>query len=156
MATHSSVLAWDGDAWWAVVYGVTQSRTRLKWLSSSSSSNLLIHKNLKPATMCKSRFSDRKKGTKWPFLQGIQSLDGRQSPHRREHWQGRWAYRIGFTICIFRLCRYWSSPMATFLCWLFRHYLNFFKPVRDINMIIIHVHIRCEHSQDHLQLKTWQ
>ena len=26
----------DGVAWWAAVYGVTQSRTRLKWLSSSS------------------------------------------------------------------------------------------------------------------------
>ena len=26
----------DGGAWWATVYGVTQSRTRLKWLSSSS------------------------------------------------------------------------------------------------------------------------
>ena len=26
-------------AWWAAVYGVTQSRTRLKWLSSSSSSS---------------------------------------------------------------------------------------------------------------------
>ena len=29
----------DGGAWWAAVYGVTQSRTRLKWLSSSSSSS---------------------------------------------------------------------------------------------------------------------
>ena len=28
----------DGGAWWAAIYGVTQSRTRLKWLSSSSSS----------------------------------------------------------------------------------------------------------------------
>jgi len=27
----------DGGAWWAVVYGVAQSRTRLKRLSSSSS-----------------------------------------------------------------------------------------------------------------------
>ena len=27
----------DGGAWWAAVYGVQQSRTRLKWLSSSSS-----------------------------------------------------------------------------------------------------------------------
>ena len=27
----------DGGAWWAAVYGVTQSCTRLKWLSSSSS-----------------------------------------------------------------------------------------------------------------------
>ena len=26
----------DRGAWWAAVYGVTQSRTRLKWLSSSS------------------------------------------------------------------------------------------------------------------------
>ena len=25
----------DGGAWWAAIYGVTQSRTRLKWLSSS-------------------------------------------------------------------------------------------------------------------------
>ena len=44
MATHSSVLAWriprDGEALWAAVYGVAQSRTRLKHLSSSSSSNL--------------------------------------------------------------------------------------------------------------------
>ena len=29
----------DGGAWWAAVYGVTQSQTRLKWLSSSSSSS---------------------------------------------------------------------------------------------------------------------
>ena len=29
----------DGEAWWAAVYGVTQSRTRLKRLSSSSSSS---------------------------------------------------------------------------------------------------------------------
>ena len=28
----------DGRAWWAALYGVAQSRTRLKWLSSSSSS----------------------------------------------------------------------------------------------------------------------
>ena len=44
MATNSSVLLQclenprDGGAWWAVVYGVTQSQTRLKRLSSSSSS----------------------------------------------------------------------------------------------------------------------
>ena len=29
----------DGGAWWVAVYGVTQSRTRLKRLSSSSSSS---------------------------------------------------------------------------------------------------------------------
>ena len=26
----------DGGAWWAAIYGVTQSQTRLKWLSSRS------------------------------------------------------------------------------------------------------------------------
>ena len=43
MATHSSVLAWrlpgTGEAWWAAVYGVTQSRTQLKRLSSSSTTD---------------------------------------------------------------------------------------------------------------------
>ena len=29
----------EGRAWWAAIYGVAQSRTRLKRLSSSSSSN---------------------------------------------------------------------------------------------------------------------
>ena len=29
----------DGGAWWAAVYGAAQSQTRLKWLSSSSSSS---------------------------------------------------------------------------------------------------------------------
>ena len=27
----------DGGAWWAAIYGIAQSQTRLKWLSSSSS-----------------------------------------------------------------------------------------------------------------------
>ena len=29
----------DGGAWWAAVYGVTLSRTRLKWLSNSNSND---------------------------------------------------------------------------------------------------------------------
>ena len=41
MATHSLQCSclenlMDGGAWWAAVYGVAQSRTRLKGLSSSS------------------------------------------------------------------------------------------------------------------------
>ena len=46
MATHSTVLAWRIPgilgAWWAAVYGVAQSQTRLKRLSSSSSSSFSI------------------------------------------------------------------------------------------------------------------
>ena len=33
----------DGGAWWAAIYGVTQSSTRLKWLSSSSSITKLLN-----------------------------------------------------------------------------------------------------------------
>ena len=33
----------DGRAWWAAAYGVAQSRTRLKWLSNSSSSSSMLH-----------------------------------------------------------------------------------------------------------------
>ena len=36
----------DGGAWWAAVYGVAQSRTQLKRLSSSSSSLLLPKNNM--------------------------------------------------------------------------------------------------------------
>ena len=32
----------DGGAWWAAVYGVAQSRTRLKRLSSSISNAVLV------------------------------------------------------------------------------------------------------------------
>ena len=34
----------DGGAWWAAVYGVTQSQTRLKRLNSSSSMDLLTNR----------------------------------------------------------------------------------------------------------------
>ena len=33
----------DGGAWWAAIYGVAQSWTRMKRLSSSSSSALVVH-----------------------------------------------------------------------------------------------------------------
>ena len=43
----------DGRAWWAAVYGVAQSRTRLKRLSSSSSSTLLsMHSYYVKKTIC--------------------------------------------------------------------------------------------------------
>ena len=38
----------DGGAWWAAVYGVAQSQTCLKRLSSSSSSGSLVEKAMAP------------------------------------------------------------------------------------------------------------
>ena len=39
----------DGGAWWAAVSGVAQSRTRLKWLSSSSSSSSVNYNCWRPS-----------------------------------------------------------------------------------------------------------
>ena len=36
----------DGGTWWAAVYGVTQSWTQLKQLSSSSSSSIIKNKKI--------------------------------------------------------------------------------------------------------------
>ena len=36
----------EGGGWWAAFYGVAQSRTRLKWLSSSSSSIEILKSSL--------------------------------------------------------------------------------------------------------------
>ena len=44
----------DGGVWWAAVYGVAQSRTQLKRLSSSSSSNNGFTVHSKLAQHCKS------------------------------------------------------------------------------------------------------
>ena len=48
MATHSRILAWRipgmGEPGGAAVYGVAQSRARLKWLSSSSREQWVAHR----------------------------------------------------------------------------------------------------------------
>ena len=36
----------DRGAWWAAIHGVAQSRTQLKWLSSSSSSKIIIFNSI--------------------------------------------------------------------------------------------------------------
>ena len=48
----------DGGAWWAAVYGIAQSRTRLKWLSSSSSNRLCIYPLM--ICLCSARLLSRK------------------------------------------------------------------------------------------------
>ena len=48
----------DGGAWWAAVCGVAQSRTRLKWLSSSSRSLRHYSLFLKHFSLCSSDWMD--------------------------------------------------------------------------------------------------
>ena len=61
----------DGGAWWAAVYGVAQSRTRLKWLSSSSSSIFGQESLLGMETWSDQRFKiriEQSKDLRGPFL----------------------------------------------------------------------------------------
>ena len=78
MATHSSILEnpRDGGAWWAAVYGVTQSRTRLKRLSSSSSSSSMY-------SMCQSLSCVWLFATSWTIAHQV-SLAMEFS--RQEYW----------------------------------------------------------------------
>ena len=58
----------DGGAWWAAVCGVTQSWTRMKWLSSSSSSNSHKDKHvnvLDNVYTCVHVVCERKKRKSW-------------------------------------------------------------------------------------------
>ena len=54
----------DGGAWWAAVYGVAQSRTRLKRLSSSSTGGKSLNKKIqKDQNLTKTRCWEQKQGT---------------------------------------------------------------------------------------------
>ena len=82
----------DGGAWWAAVYGVAQSWTQLKRLSSSSRS---VKDLMAPNSLSHPRFirifeswngSDSvviTAGPQWPTLGGTLTLPG-----RAESWQG--------------------------------------------------------------------
>ena len=100
----------DGGAWWAAFYGVTQSQTRLKWLSSSSSSRgttaLIWLKWSSP----KSRVSSE---TGWVEIQwylGTESkvrLDHRWSWDRSGNWALLWKRLSDWTFWVFSSCAVW-------------------------------------------------
>ena len=74
----------DREAWWAAVYGVAQSRTQLKWLSSSSSYNANISRNvgilLIESLLNVTHTASRVRG--WPHLTFTAILKGRTPLHR--------------------------------------------------------------------------
>ena len=59
----------DGGAWWASVYGVTQSRTRLKRLSSS-----MVTVLISPGGIYKSRTTGSRGNSVFKFLMGHQTV----------------------------------------------------------------------------------
>ena len=72
----------DGGAWWAAIYGVAQSQTQLKWLSSSSSSSeLLKHYPL----WLYSIISEHCRNIKMKRLQQVLSITSLTVPWRWNH-----------------------------------------------------------------------
>ena len=69
MATHSLENPRDRGAWWAAIYGVAQSRTQLKRLSSSSRNH---HGEGNATTLQYSCLKDpRDRGTWWTAIYGV-------------------------------------------------------------------------------------
>ena len=67
----------DGGAWWAAVYGVAQSRTRLKWLSSGTSTSISSSFPLKVVNvtqLLKARLLDINKVKSGRFNQSLYSF----------------------------------------------------------------------------------
>jgi len=77
----------DGGAWWAVVYGVTQSRTWLKWLTSSSS---LAHQKKNKQTNKQTKTQDKSHPI-WSLHKPLdQPYEGRnQKEERIQPWSLR-------------------------------------------------------------------
>ena len=76
----------DGEAWWAVVSGVTQSQTQLKWLSSM----VIIHCSKGPG---RGRHELLQNLRKWKLLSHVQHFVTRQTIQsmkfsRPEYWSG--------------------------------------------------------------------
>ena len=57
----------DGGAWWAAVYGVAQSRTRLKRLSSSSSSRSKLFLQMSLSVTCSLHVLPKCHPVLWPY-----------------------------------------------------------------------------------------
>ena len=76
----------DGGAWWAAVYGVAQSLTRLKWLSSSSSRNS-VHSSSSCFSFSRLLCVQNSQGAQvWVHLKGIPAfLSWTQYVHRLPH-----------------------------------------------------------------------
>jgi len=64
----------DGGDWWAAVYGVTQSRTRLKWLSNSLDENQESYPLDWKRLEARSKFSLALSPLKTAFLKEVKTL----------------------------------------------------------------------------------
>ena len=80
------------EAWWVAVYGVAQSRTRLKWLSSSSSSSSsILYREGNGTPLQYSRLENPMDGGAWwAAVHGVAKTRTRLSNFTFTHWRRKW------------------------------------------------------------------
>ena len=61
----------DGEAWWAAVYGVAQSQTQLKRLSSSSSNRVILGEGNGNPLQYSCLENPRDRGASWAAIYGV-------------------------------------------------------------------------------------
>ena len=79
----------DGGAWWAAIYGVAQSWTRLKRLRSSSSSSLfMVNDKRSKYGLTKKSHGDKEFGS-------LIHDSVTHKPQKHQRWQTSWVYSRG-------------------------------------------------------------
>ena len=103
----------DGGAWWAAVYGVAQSWTRLKWLSSSTSIYCKWEcKLVQPLWKTTQRFLKKKLKIELlydPAVPLLGTLPGRKQP-KTLIWKDTGT--PVFTAALFTIAKVWKQPIC--------------------------------------------
>ena len=90
----------DGGAWWADVYGVAQSRTRLKRLSSSSSSSIYVQAGLPSGSPIKNLPMQEAQGPRVRSLGREDPLEEQMTTHSSIlAWRIPWTEKSGGLQC---------------------------------------------------------
>ena len=148
----------DGGAWWAAVYGFAQSQTRLKRLSSSSSSMLNMEKAMAPHSSILA--------WKIPWMEepgGLQSMGWLRVGHDWAtslslftfmHWRRKWQPTLVFLPGKFQRrgslagCRLWVAQGRTRLKWLSS------SSMLNIGLCMLHYY-KSSHSYLYLRGCIW-
>ena len=115
----------DGRTWWATIYGVIQSWTQLKRLSSSSSSSSVVPR------LCMGGTGNVNDLTKYPNL-GFWIPSGTKTPWRNDWFQGwgrkRWTWK---TLLCQKVWKYFRNNGDLSECIFFFSSVWFSVPCKD-------------------------
>ena len=113
----------DGGAWWAAVYEVAQSRTRLKWLSSSSDLGVGVRGCIwHDGASDVMQQTEKKAGGREPWPWSCRSPQWR----RNWRWLSEWGARQGDNAKTAPESSQWGNFRISYVCcFSFRRYLSY-------------------------------